>query len=84
VFSFLCAAESASKAGNLFGYPAVGHILHRNKVKVKPLCDELSREGTSFVEEISHELRASLNDIEEILRMSEHTHKLSGEVSNLG
>jgi hypothetical protein len=39
---------------------------------VQAICDELSREGTSFVEEISHELRAALNDIEEILRMSEH------------
>jgi len=33
--------------------------------------------GTSFVEEISQELRAALNDNEEILRMSEHTNPSS-------
>jgi len=77
MFSFLCAAESASKAGNLFGYPLSVTSSSEWSEGVRAICDELRREGTSFVEEISQELRAALNDNEEILLMSEHTNPSS-------
>jgi hypothetical protein len=77
IFSFLCAAESASKSGNLFGYPLSVTSSSEWSEGVRAICDELRREGTSFLQEISQELRAALNDNEEILLMSEHTNPSS-------
>jgi hypothetical protein len=75
MFSFLSAAESASKARNLFGYPLAVSSSSEWSEGVQAICDELRREGTSFFEGISYDLRAALNDNEEILQMSEHINR---------
>jgi hypothetical protein len=61
MFSFLCAEESGSKAGNLFGYPAVGNILHRNEVKVRPFVTNLAaRERHSLKRSVMSCVRRSM------------------------
>jgi hypothetical protein len=77
MFSFLSAAESASKARNLFGHPLAVTSSSEWSEGVQVICDELRREGTSFLEQISYDLRAALNDNEEILQMSEHINRSS-------
>lgn len=72
IVSFLFTAESASKAkGLLKSLPSVTLSLEWNE-GVQIICDEFTREGRNYINEIREELCAALNDNnEQIFQLSE-------------